>query len=72
MASDFDVELLGQLPLDARIREQTDSGNPTVIADPDSPAAEAYRSAARNLAAAQAAQGRDFSSKFPNIVVEDS
>ena len=72
MAGDFDVELLGQLPLDARIREQTDGGNPTVLADPDSAAAAAYRSAARHVAAAQAAQGRDYAGKFPNIVIEES
>jgi ATP-binding protein involved in chromosome partitioning len=72
MADDFDVELLGQLPLDARIREQTDSGSPTVISDPDSTAAAAYRNAAISLAAAQARQGKDFSSKFPKIVVEES
>jgi ATP-binding protein involved in chromosome partitioning len=72
MASDFSVEMLGQLPLDARIREQTDSGTPTVLIDPDSAAAAAYRLAAQKMAAAQAGQGRDYSSKFPNIVVEDS
>ena len=72
MADDFSVALLGQLPLDARIREQTDSGTPTVLADPDSAAAAAYRLAAQRMAAAQAGQGRDYSSKFPNIVVEDS
>ena len=72
MSQDFDVTLLGQLPLDSRIREQTDSGKPTVLADPDSAAAAAYRNAAFNLAAAQAAQGRDYASKFPKIVVEDS
>ena len=72
MAADFDVELLGQLPLDSRIREQTDSGRPTVIAEPESAAAQAYRAAAIRLAAAQAAQGRDYSSRFPKIVVEES
>ena len=72
MARDFDVELLGQLPLDATIREQTDSGTPTVISAPDSAAARAYHNAARRMAAAQAAQGRDYSSKFPKIVVENS
>jgi ATP-binding protein involved in chromosome partitioning len=70
MARDFDVELLGQLPLDATIREQTDSGRPTVAAAPDSAAAAAYRNAAQHMAAAQAVQGRDYSGKFPNIVVE--
>ncbi len=72
MSQDFGVDLLGQLPLDASIREQTDSGKPTVVAAPDSAAAAACRNAARRMAAAQAAQGRDYSSKFPKIVVEDS
>jgi ATP-binding protein involved in chromosome partitioning len=72
MASDFDVELLGQLPLDASIRERTDSGNPTVVSDPESAVASAYRNAARRMAATLAAQGKDYSSKFPNIVVENS
>ena len=72
MAADFDVRLLGQLPLDARIREQTDSGTPTVLADPGSPAALAYRLAARRMAAMLARQGKDYSSKFPKIVVEES
>jgi ATP-binding protein involved in chromosome partitioning len=72
IADDFDVELLGQLPLDAKIREKTDSGAPIVTADPDSAAANAYRLVAQRMAAAQAAQGRDFSSKFPKIVVEES
>jgi ATP-binding protein involved in chromosome partitioning len=72
MADDFAVKLLGQLPLDARIREQTDSGTPTVLADPDSAAAASYRLAAQKMAAALAGQGRDYSAKFPNIVVEDS
>ena len=70
MVRDFDVELLGKLPLDARIREQTDAGHPTVASDPDSAAAEAYRLAARRMTAALAIQGRDYSAKFPKIVVE--
>ena len=35
MGKDYDVELLGSLPLDIKIREQADSGMPTVVADPD-------------------------------------
>ena len=72
MVADFDIPLLGQLPLDARIREQTDNGNPTVIADPDSAAAAAYRKTAIQIAAAQASQRADYSSKFGNIVVEEN
>ena len=70
MADDFDIELLGQLPLDASIREQTDSGTPTVVSAPDSPQADAYRSAARRMAARLAAQGKDYSHRFAPIVVE--
>jgi ATP-binding protein involved in chromosome partitioning len=67
---DFDVPLLGRLPLDARIREQTDAGRPTVVAEPDSPIAEAYREAAWRIGAAQAAERVDHSAKFGPIVVE--
>ena len=71
MAADYDVELLGTLPLDRKIREQTDSGNPTVVAEPDDPAAEAYRATARRMAARLAMQGKDYSRHFPKIVVEN-
>ncbi len=71
MAAEYDLELLGQLPLDLRIREQTDSGYPTVIADPDSAPALAYALAARRMAARLAMQGKDYSRRFPNIVVEE-
>jgi ATP-binding protein involved in chromosome partitioning len=72
MADQYDVTLLGQVPLDLSIREQTDSGTPTVVAAPHSAQAGAYRAIARNMAAALALQGRDYSRRFPNIVVEDS
>jgi len=72
MARDFDVELLGQLPLELRIREQTDAGEPSVVAEPDEAPARAYRQTARKMAARLAMQGRDYSSKFPNIVVENT
>ncbi|MGB5247161.1 MAG: iron-sulfur cluster carrier protein ApbC [Woeseia sp.] len=71
MAGDFDVDLLGQLPLEMAIRLQTDGGTPTVIADPDSPAAAAYQRTARRMAARLAMQGKDYSSRFPKIVVSD-
>ncbi len=71
IAEDFGVGMLGKLPLDAQIRAQTDAGHPTVVSDPDSAAAAAYRSAARRMAATLAAQGKDYSAKFPNIVVEE-
>ncbi len=70
IVEDFGVRLLGRLPLDSRIREQTDSGNPTMVAAPDSAIAAAYRQTAWNIAAAQAAERLDHSAKFGNIVVE--
>jgi len=72
MAADYDVALLGALPLDLSIREQTDSGTPTVVAAPDSPQADAYRRAALRMAAALAVRGRDYAARFPKIVVEDN
>ncbi len=72
IVADFDIPLLGRLPLDARILQQTDSGSPTVIAAPDSDIADAYRKMAMRIAIAQAAQRTDYSSKFGSIVVEGS
>jgi len=69
MCSDYNVEFLGSLPLDIRIREQADSGVPTVVADPDGGAAQIYRAIARRVAVKIAEQARDMTSKFPNIVV---
>ena len=70
IVQDFDVPLLGRLPLAASIREQTDAGKPTVVAEPESAIAQAYREAAWRVGAAQAAERVDHSSKFGPIVVE--
>ena len=72
MATDYDVELIGQLPLDISIREQADSGMPSVIAEPDGAHAQAYRQTARRMAALLAIQDKDYSHRFPKIVVEES
>ncbi|WP_189328352.1 Mrp/NBP35 family ATP-binding protein [Actinoplanes ianthinogenes] len=44
------VPLLGQIPLDTRVREAGDAGNPIVLADPDAPAAKALDGVADKLA----------------------
>jgi ATP-binding protein involved in chromosome partitioning len=44
------VPLLGQLPIDVRLREGGDTGTPVVLSDPDSPAAVSLRGIARQLA----------------------
>jgi ATP-binding protein involved in chromosome partitioning len=71
LAKEYGVELLGQLPLDVEIREQTDSGMPSVVANPDGPIAEAWLRTARRMSARLATQGKDYSRRFPNIVVEN-
>ncbi|MEX2199156.1 MAG: iron-sulfur cluster carrier protein ApbC [Burkholderiales bacterium] len=72
MCQDYGTELLGQLPLDQSIREQADSGKPTVVADPDGRAAEIYRRIARRCAVRIAESQKDMTSKFPNIVVQNT
>jgi ATP-binding protein involved in chromosome partitioning len=72
MAQQYGVALLGELPLDAKIREEADGGRPTVAAAPDTPRGRAYFDMARRTAAALARRARDRSSLFPKIVVEES
>jgi len=72
MAKDYEVEMLGSLPLDIKIRQQVDSGKPTVVADPNGRVAEIYRDIARRVAVKIAEQAKDMSSKFPSIVVQNT
>ncbi len=71
MCADFGVPFLGALPLTMSIREQADSGRPTVVADPDGPVAQIYQQIARKLAVAVADKAKDLSGKFPTIVVKN-
>jgi len=72
MCADYHVPFLGALPLDIRIREQADSGRPTVVADPDGKVAQIYREIARKVAISVAEKAADFSAKFPSIVVQNT
>ena len=72
MAEQHGVDLLGQLPLDIRIREETDSGKPTVVAEPDSRISQIYRAIARKTAAKLALQAKDYAAKFPSIVIQNN
>jgi ATP-binding protein involved in chromosome partitioning len=69
MAAEYKVDYLGGLPLTMAIRQQADSGTPTVAADPDSTVAGLYRAVARQVAVKIALKAKDFSSKFPTISV---
>ena len=59
MAQDYDLKLLASFPLDISIREQTDSGTPTVIATPDGHITQIYTDLARRATAQLATQGKD-------------
>jgi ATP-binding protein involved in chromosome partitioning len=71
MCGEYGVDFLGALPLTMSIREQTDSGMPTVVAEPDGPVAAIYREIARKVAVKVAEKARDMSGKFPNIVIRN-
>jgi len=71
IAADYGVPLLASLPLALSIREQTDAGNPTVIAEPDSPVTALYLEAAAAVESAVAAQGEDAVRHFPEITISD-
>ena len=72
MAKQYEVDMLGSLPLDMSIREGADNGRPTVAIDPDSKIADSYREIARKVSARLSLRARDFSAKFPKIVIENS
>jgi ATP-binding protein involved in chromosome partitioning len=69
MAQEYGINWLGALPLSMDIRQQADSGTPTVVATPDSPAALLYRDIAHKLAVQVALRAKDFSAKFPTITI---
>ena len=72
MAEQYNIPFLGALPLDIHIREQADSGKPTVVADPDGKVAEIYKDIARKVAAKLSLKAKDYSAKFPKIVIQNS
>ncbi|GAB4042120.1 MAG: iron-sulfur cluster carrier protein ApbC [Rubrivivax sp.] len=69
MAEQYGVTYLGGLPLTLSIREQADSGRPTVVAEPDGEIAGLYKAVARQVAVKIAAQAKDYSAKFPTITI---
>jgi ATP-binding protein involved in chromosome partitioning len=72
MCKEYGVDFLGDLPLNLSIREQADAGRPTVVADPDGAISAIYKGIARQVAIRVATLSKDMSSKFPNIVVQNT
>ena len=71
MSEQYNVDFLGALPLDIRIREETDSGKPTVVAEPDSRISQIYREIARRTAAKLSLKGKEYAARFPQIVIQN-
>jgi ATP-binding protein involved in chromosome partitioning len=69
MAAEYQMEYLGALPLDIKIRLQADSGAPTVVSDPEGDVAGIYKAVARRVAVGIAEKAKDFSAKFPTISI---
>jgi len=72
MCAEYGVDFLGALPLTMSIREQADSGTPTVVAEPNGAIAEIYKSIARKIAVKVAEKAKDMSSKFPTITIQNT
>ena len=72
MCEQYNVDFLGSLPLDIDIRINADGGHPSVARDPESQASLIYRDIARRTAAKLSLKAKDFSAKFPNIVIQNN
>jgi len=72
MCSDYGVDFLGSLPLNLSIREQSDAGCPTVVAEPNGAISQVYKQIARQVAIRISCLAKDMSSKFPNIVIQNT
>ncbi len=71
IARDYNVPLLGSLPLSLQIREQVDAGCPTVIAEPEGEISAMYRNIARNMTAQLSLRGKNYANVFPDIVIKN-
>ena len=68
-AAEKGLDYLGALPLALSIREQADSGTPTVMAEPDGDVAATYKQMARQMAVELARRTRDAAGKLPTITL---
>jgi len=70
VASEYQTELLGQLPLHMTIREQTDSGLPSVVAEPDSEVSLVYRDIARKIGVSLFKRAQSQVGVVPQIIIK--
>ncbi len=71
LAEQYGIDFLGALPLDIKIREQTDGGKPTVVSDPQSFNATMYRKISQQIVEKLSLQAQEDSSKFPKITIKN-
>jgi ATP-binding protein involved in chromosome partitioning len=71
LSETYGVEILGKLPLLSSIREQSDAGTPTVVAEPDGNVSQIFLNMARRLAVKISQKARDTNSRLPGVVVEN-
>jgi len=72
MALQYELPMLGQLPLALRIREDLDQGTPTVVSQPDSELTAKYRDVARRLAAHLSTMPRSLALNLPQINIQNT
>jgi len=72
IAEQYSVPLLGRLPLAMAIRQQTDGGKPTVVAEPNNPISLIYKQIAEQLVDKLLLHVKNTKTKFPKIVVEQA
>ena len=72
MAKQYNVDFLGALPLDKRIREEADAGKPTVTAEPSSPISQKYRDIAHQVSAKIGVKKRNYANLFPKIEIQNT
>lgn len=71
IAEEYDTTLLGQLPLHITIREQTDGGTPSVVAEPDSEVARRYQDIARRVSAELSTRERNLTGAISSVSVSE-
>jgi ATP-binding protein involved in chromosome partitioning len=72
MSEDYDIPLLGRLPLAMEIRAGLDVGKPLVATKPDSELAHSYLTMALRTAGALALEPRNLATGMPPIVLQNS
>jgi ATP-binding protein involved in chromosome partitioning len=71
MSTEEEVDFLGTLPLESRIRADVDEGKPTVVSDPEGRVAQIYRDIARRATAKLSRKSKEYASVFPSISISN-